>query len=52
MYVNDGRVIVAMSIWKSSLIMEETLFDKRILEKLIREGKSLTFSIAANKLKS
>jgi hypothetical protein len=31
--------------------MEETLLDKGILEKLIREGKSLAFYIAANKLK-
>jgi hypothetical protein len=31
--------------------MEKTLFDKRILEKLTRKGKSLAFSIAANKLK-
>jgi hypothetical protein len=31
--------------------MEETLTDKGILEKLIREGKNLAFYIAANKLK-
>jgi hypothetical protein len=31
--------------------MEETLLDKRILEKLTREGKSLAFYIIANKLK-
>jgi hypothetical protein len=31
--------------------MEETLTDKGILEKLVREGKSLAFYIAANKLK-
>jgi hypothetical protein len=30
--------------------MEETLPDKGILEKLIREGKSLIFYIATNKL--
>jgi len=29
--------------------MEETLLDEGILEKLIREGKSLAFSIAVNK---
>jgi hypothetical protein len=31
--------------------MEETLPNKGILEKLIREGKSLAFYIAVNKLK-
>jgi hypothetical protein len=31
--------------------MEETLLDKGILEKLIREGKNLAFYTAANKLK-
>jgi hypothetical protein len=31
--------------------MEETLLDKRILEKLTREGKSLAFNIATNNLK-
>jgi hypothetical protein len=31
--------------------MEETLPDKGILEKLTREGKSLAFYAAANKLK-
>jgi hypothetical protein len=29
--------------------MEEILFDKGILEKLIREGKSLAFYIAVSK---
>jgi hypothetical protein len=29
--------------------MDETLFDKGILEKLTREGKNLTFYIAVNK---
>jgi hypothetical protein len=29
--------------------MEETLLDKRILEKLIRGGKSLAFYIIVNK---
>jgi hypothetical protein len=31
--------------------MEEIIPDKGILEKLTREGKSLAFYIAANKLK-
>jgi hypothetical protein len=31
--------------------MEEILLNKGILEKLTREGKSLAFYIAANKLK-
>jgi hypothetical protein len=31
--------------------MEEILPDKGILEKLIREGKSLTFYIIVNKMK-
>jgi hypothetical protein len=31
--------------------MEETFFDKGILEKVTREGKSLAFYITANKLK-
>jgi len=31
--------------------MEETILDKRILEKLPKEGKSLAFYIATNKLK-
>ncbi len=30
--------------------MEETLFDKGILEKLIREGKNLAFYIAVDAL--
>jgi hypothetical protein len=41
MYVNNGRVIAAMNILKSSLTMEETLLGKGILEKLTREEKSL-----------
>jgi hypothetical protein len=52
MYVNDGRVIVIMSIYKSSLIMEEILPKKGILEKLTREGKSLAFYIIVNKIKT
>jgi hypothetical protein len=51
-YVNDGRVIVAVSIQKSNLIMEETLRNKGILEKLTREGKSLAFYIVVNKAKT
>jgi hypothetical protein len=31
--------------------MKKTLLDKEILEKLIKEGKNLTFYITANKLK-
>jgi hypothetical protein len=50
-YVNDGRVIAAVSILKSSLTMEETLPNKGTIEKLTREGKSLAFYTAANKLK-
>ncbi len=50
-YVNGGRVIAAVIIQKSGLTMEETFPDKGILEKLTREGKSLAFYIAVNKLK-
>jgi hypothetical protein len=32
--------------------MEETLPDKRILEKLTRKGKSLAFYIAVNKVET
>jgi hypothetical protein len=32
--------------------MEETLFDKGILERLTREGKSLAFYIVVNKAKT
>ncbi len=49
MYVNNGHVIAVMSIQKSSLIMEETLPNKGILEKLTREGKNLIFYIVVNK---
>jgi hypothetical protein len=52
MYVNGGRVIAVMSIKKSSLTMEETLPNKGILERLKREGKSLTFYIVVNKAKT
>jgi hypothetical protein len=51
MYVNNGHVIDAVSISKSSLTMEETLPNKGILEKLIREGNSLTFYTGTNKFK-
>ncbi len=50
-YVNNGHVIDAVSIQKSNMIMEETLPDKRILEKLTREGKNSAFYTSANKLK-
>jgi hypothetical protein len=52
MYVNSGHVVAVMNILKSSLIMEKTLLNKRILEKLIREGNSLTFYIAVNKVET
>jgi len=32
--------------------MEETLFDKGILEKLTRKGKSLAFHITINKVET
>ncbi len=51
MYVNGGYVIAAVRIQKSNLIMEETLPDKGILEKLTKERKNLAFYIAVNKLK-
>ncbi len=51
MHVNGGCVIAIVSIYKSNLIMEETLPDKGILEKLTRKGTSLAFYIAVNKLK-
>ncbi len=50
-YVNGGHVIAVVGIYKSSLIMEEILLDKRILEKLTRKGKSLAFYTTVNKLK-
>jgi hypothetical protein len=51
-YVNNGRVIAAMSIYKSNLTMEETFFDKGILEKLTKERKSLAFYIVVNKVET
>jgi hypothetical protein len=48
-YVNGGRVIVVMSIQKSSLTMEDIFLDKEILKKLTREGKSLAFYTTNNK---
>jgi len=48
-YANGDRVITAMSIQKSNMIMEETLPDQGILEKLTRERKSLAFHTAINK---
>jgi hypothetical protein len=50
-YVNGGRVIATVSIYKSSLTMEEILFNKGILEKLTKKRKNLAFYAAANKLK-
>jgi hypothetical protein len=50
-YVNGGCAITIVSIKKSSLTMKKTFPDKGILEKLIREEKSLTFYIALIKLK-
>jgi len=47
--VNSGRVIATVNIYKSSLIMKETFFDKGILEKQTRTKKSLAFYIAVNK---
>jgi len=52
MYVNGGRAIAIMNIKKSSLTMKKIFLDKGILEKLIRERKSLTFYIAVNKAKT
>jgi len=50
--VNSGRVIATVNIYKSSLIMKETFFDKGILEKQTRTKKSLAFYIAVNKAKT
>jgi hypothetical protein len=44
MYVNGGRVIDVMNIYKFSLTMEEILLNKWILEKLTREGKWCTLN--------
>jgi len=51
MYINGGHVISVVNIYKSNLTMDETFFDKRILEKLTRERKNLTFYTTVNKLK-
>jgi len=51
-YVNGGRVITAMNIWKSNLTMEETFLNKGILEKLTREGKNLAFDTTINKVET
>ncbi len=40
-YVNGGHVITAMNIQKSSLIMEETLPNKGILEKIYNRREEL-----------
>ncbi len=50
MYVDGGRAMVAMSIQKSQLIMEEAP-NKGILEKLKGEKNGWTFYSVANKLK-
>ncbi len=52
MYVNSGHVIVTVNIYKSSLTMEEILFDKGIIEKVTRKGKSLAFYTAINKVET
>jgi hypothetical protein len=51
-YVNGARIMAVVSIYKSCLTMEETLPDKRILEKLKGKGKGLAFYTTTNKLKS
>jgi hypothetical protein len=51
-YVNGGCVIAVMNILKSSLTIEETFFDKGIIKKLTREGKSLAFYTVVNKAKT
>jgi hypothetical protein len=52
-YVNGSRehLKIQFNYGRNSLTMEETLPDKRNLEKLTREGKSLVFYTAANNLK-
>jgi len=52
MYVNSGHVIAVVNIDNSNLIMEETFLNKGILEKMIREGKSLAFYITVNKVET
>ncbi len=52
MYINGDCVVVVVNIHKSILIMEEILLDKGILEKLIKEGKSLAFYTAVNKVET
>jgi len=52
MYVNNGCVITVVNILKSSLTMEETFPNKGIIEKLTKEGKSLTFYTTVNKAKT
>ncbi len=51
-YVNGGCVVVVMNIQKSNLTMEEIFFNKRILKKLTRKGKNLTFYTTVNKAKA
>ncbi len=50
MYIDDGRAMVAVSIQKSQLIMEETP-NKGILKKLKGEKKVWAFYTVDNKLK-
>jgi hypothetical protein len=51
-YVNGGRVIAIVSIYKFNLTMEKTLPGKGILKKLTREGKSLAFYTIINKVET
>jgi hypothetical protein len=43
MYINNDRVIVVVSIYKSNLTMEETFPNKGILKKLTKARKNLAF---------
>jgi hypothetical protein len=51
MYSCHEHLAILFDYGKNSLIMEEVLLDKGILEKLNGERKGLAFYIAANKLK-
>ncbi len=52
MYINGGLVIATVSIWKSSLAMEETFLDKIIKKELIKERKNLVFYTTVNKIET
>jgi len=52
MYINGDRIIIVVSIYKFNLIMKETFFNKGILKKLTKEGKSLTFYIVIKKVET